>query len=171
MREGLRGFIGGLLAAGGVAAHSGEAMAKPPTEPTAEQLKLREERANKDIVWAREAEAQFEVAYAAGDSQAMADVVRAFIREYRFPTEGPIRMTSQNNPMRVLDKGEWGRVREVALGFLAKSAAWGVDHKALEVNLADAIAGMDRHIDDPGPAHGQSIPVGKSGNIKRSLGY
>lgn len=160
-------MLGGLLAAGGVAAHSGEAMA----QPTAEQLELREEKADKDIVWAREADAQFTVAYEANDGEAMADVVRAFIREYRVPTQGPIRMTAQNNPMRVLDRGEWGRVREVALGFLAKSATWGPDHKALEINLADAIAGMDRHIDDPGPAHGQSIPVGRSGNIKRSLGY
>ncbi|MEK7459428.1 MAG: hypothetical protein AAB663_03440 [Patescibacteria group bacterium] len=160
-------MLGGLLAAGGFAAHSGEAIAKP----TAEKLELREEKANKDIVWAMEAETQFNAAYDAQDSEVMADVVRAFIREYRFPTEGPIRMTSQNNPMRVLDRGEWGRVREVALGFLAKSATWGPDHKALEINLADAIAGMDRHIDDPGPAHGQSIPVGRSGNIKRSLGY
>lgn len=160
-------MIGGLLAAGSVAGYSGEAMA----QPTAEQLELRAERADKDIVWAREAEAQFAAEYEANDGEAMADVVRAFIREYRFPTEGPIRMTAQNNPMRVLDRGEWGRVREVALGFLAKSAAWGVDHKALEVNLADAIAGMDRHVDDPGPAHGQSIPVGKRGNIKRSLGF
>lgn len=160
-------MLGGLLAAGGVAAHSGEAMA----QPTAEQLELREEKANKDIVWAREAETQFNAAYDAQDSEAMADVVRAFIREYRFPTEGPIRMTSQNNPMRVLDRGEWGRVREVALGFLAKSATWGPDHKPLEANLADAIVGMDRHVDDPGLVHRQSIPVGKKGNVKRSLGF
>lgn len=148
MREGLRGFIGGLFAAGGVAAHSGEAMAKP----TPEQLELRAERADKDIAWAKEAEVRFTVAYEAGDAEAMADIVRDFIREYRFPTEGPIRMSHQKNPMRILDKGEWGRLREVALGFAAKSSAWGENRTSLVRNLEDVIIGIDRHIESPGAA-------------------
>ena len=142
-------MLGGLLAAGGVAAHSGEAMA----QPTAEQLELREERANKDIVWAKAYETQFDAAYEADDGEAMADEVRAFIREYRFPTQGEVTVSHDKNPMRVLSRDEWERVRVIALGFLARSSTWGPDHKALEVNLKDAIEGIDWHIDGERQSH------------------
>lgn len=167
MRESFRGLIGGLLAAGGVAAGSGEAIAASP----AETVEHHEERESLNLLWAKEAEAAFDVAHAAGDHDAMADVLRAFIREYHFPTQGKIVRSNQDNPMRILNKGEWRQLRDVVMHFMTVSSAWGKEYPNIQRQIADVMERIDTHIDEPGPVRGRGIPIGEKGDIDRSLGY
>ncbi len=170
----MKGFIGGLLAAGGVAAGSGEAMAQPPAPRTEEreEREEHEEKESKNLAWAREMQAQFDLALAKNDPHATADVIRAFVREYHFPTKGKIVESNQHNSMRVLDKGEWRQLQDVAMHFMTNAASWGKEYPGVQRQLGDVMVSITTHIDEPGPARGRGTSWGSSqGKIDRSLGY
>lgn len=176
MREGFRGFIGGLLAAGGVAANSGEVMA----QPAAEKVEHHEQRENTNLEWATSAQVSFDVHLSClGDTgtdqkdlaDSMADIVRDFVREYNFPTRGKIVQSGQGNPMRVLNGGEWRQLRQIAMHFLANSSVWGKVYPNLQRQLTDVVDRIDAHLDEPGPTNAHKTDYSQKGKINRSLGY
>lgn len=177
MRKFLRDVIGGIVATGAVAAGSGEAMAETPSERVAAiraQLKAEKqevEQGETNLAWANEMQARFNLALETQDAESTADVIRKFIREYNFPTQGKIVLSNQKNPMRILNPGEWKQLREVAIHFLANSSAWGKEYPGLQRQLNDVVERIETHIDEPGPVRGHQTSVGNQGKIDRSLGF
>lgn len=167
MRESFRGLMGGLLAASSVAAGSGEALAQSPVE----RVEHHEERESPNLVWAKEMQVAFDAAYASEDADEMADILRQFIREYNFPTQGKIVESSQKNPMRILSKGEWQQLWDVAMHFMTKSSAWGKEYPGVQRQLADVMQRIETHIDEPGSVRGHGTQIGDKGKVDRSLGY
>lgn len=123
-------------------AASGEAMADAPHGAVRPLHAEHHETAN--VQWADMIQAQFNRDMAAGDNEGMADDVRAFVREYNFPTKGNVKLSGQGNPMRVATHAEWQHIADIGASMLQSSKVWG--HPMVRASLIDVLQRNDEHL-------------------------
>ncbi len=141
MIEGFKRAVRGAMFGAGIAA-SGEAMAGAPHGEDRPLHAEHHETAN--TAWADAAEAQFKRDMAVHDHDGMAEDVRAFVREYNFPTKGNVKISGQGNAMRVATRSEWQHIADIGTSMLESSKMWG--HPMIRASLIDVLQRNDEHI-------------------------